>query len=166
LQVRSPQYIRRRPVRSPPMPTHRCFLRCPIPITNGLSRLTNLPQLAELNLHYCLGNYINTQLLLDFTRSCPRLDTIAVADYNSSTSSSNNPDPGQFETKAISELFAAGAELCTYFEPHYSPPSLNMHGEGKCWISTLSVSTTYGGINHHRNDGEGGYVSIFPTCIG
>ena len=96
-------------------------LRYPIPITNGLSRLTNLPQLADLNLHYSLGNYINTQLLLDFTRSCPRLDTIAVADYNKS--SFNNPPPGPFETKAISELFAAGAELGAYFEPHYSPPS-------------------------------------------
>ena len=68
-------------------------LQYPIPITNGLSRLTNLPQLAELNLHYCLGKYINTRLLLDFTRSCPRLDTITVADYNNSTSSFNNPNP-------------------------------------------------------------------------
>jgi hypothetical protein len=96
-------------------------LRYPIPITNGLSRLTNLPQLAELDLHYSLGKYINTRLLLDFTRSCPRLDTIAVADFNRNTF--NNPDPGPFETKAISELFDAGAELCAYFEPHYSPPS-------------------------------------------
>jgi hypothetical protein len=85
--------------------------------------LTNLPQLAELNLHYRLGEYINAQLLLDFTRSCPRLDTITVADYNPSTSSLDNPPPAPFETKTISELFAAGAELCAYFEPHYSPAS-------------------------------------------
>ena len=100
-------------------------LQYPIPITNGLSCLTNLPQLAELNLHYSLGKYINTRLLLDFARSCPRLDTITVADYNNSRSSFNNPNPaaGPLETKAISELFAAGAELCAYFEPHYSPAS-------------------------------------------
>ena len=98
---------------------HDFSLRYPIPITNGLSRLTNLPQLAELNLHYSLGKYINTRLLLDFTRSCPRLDSIALADYNSRTSLFNNPSAA----KAISELFAAGAELCAYLEPHYSPPS-------------------------------------------
>jgi hypothetical protein len=96
-------------------------LQYPIPITNGLSRLTNLPQLAELNLHYSLGKYINTQLLLDFTRSCPRLDTITVADFNTRTSKNSPPEP--FETKAISELFATGAELYAYFEPHYRPPT-------------------------------------------
>ena len=58
-------------------------LRYPNPITNGLAYLTNLPQLARLDLHYSLGRYMNTQLLLDFARFCPRLDTIHVADYNS-----------------------------------------------------------------------------------
>ena len=96
-------------------------LRYPIPITNGLAYLTNLPQLAKLDLHYSLGKYINTQLLLDFARSCPRLDTIHVADYNSNRRSS---DPkGPFETEDISELFAAGAELRAYFEPRYRTPS-------------------------------------------
>ena len=96
-------------------------LRYPIPITNGLSCLTNLPQLADLDLHYSLGKYIDTRLLLDFTRSCPRLDTISVADYNRNTTSFDPKAP--FEVKAISELFATGAELGAYFEPHYTGPS-------------------------------------------
>lgn len=89
------------------------------PITNGLAYLTRLPQLSRLNLHYSLGRCINTQLLLDFARSCPRLDTIHVANYNGGSSDQNGP----FETKDISELFAAGAELADYFEPRYRTPS-------------------------------------------
>src|SRR5208282_6585355 len=90
-------------------------LRFPIPIKNGLGCLTNLPQLARLDFHYSLGRHMNTQLLLDFARSCPCLDIIHVADYNNSRNSS---DPkGPFETEDISELFAGGAELRGYFEP-------------------------------------------------
>jgi len=96
-------------------------LRYPIPITHGLSYLTNLPQLVDLGLHCSLGKYINTQLLLDFTRSCPRLDTIAVSDYNRNTTRFDQKAP--FETQAISELCAAGAEFGDYFEPRYTGPS-------------------------------------------
>ena len=88
------------------------------PITNGLAYLTRLPRLSRLNLHYSLGRCMNTQLLLDFARSCPRLDTIHVADYDRGLSDQNGP----FETKEISELFAAGAELADYFEPRYRTP--------------------------------------------
>jgi hypothetical protein len=101
-------------------------LQYPIPITNGLACLTNLPQLDKLDLHYSLGRYINAQLLLDFTRSCPRLDTIHVADYNKYRSSSNPKGP--FETEDISELFAVGVELRAYFEPRYKTSQWGREG--------------------------------------
>lgn len=91
------------------------------PISNGLTYLTNLRRLKRLDLHYHVGRYMNTQLLLDFARFCPRLNIIHVADYNSDRRQS---DPkGPFETEDISELFAAGSELRAYFEPQYKAPS-------------------------------------------
>src|SRR5208282_5205770 len=58
-------------------------LYTPNQITNGLAYLTNLPHLVKIDIQYSLGRYINTRLLLDFARYCPRLDIIRVYDRNS-----------------------------------------------------------------------------------
>ena len=97
---------------------HHLSIRGPDSTTNGLAVLTNLPQLTELNLHYTLGDCITTQLLLDFARSCPHLDTISLTDYNTHTSLFE--PPGLFLFDDISELFTAAAELQVYLKPQYS----------------------------------------------
>lgn len=99
----------------------RFSLQYPNPIKNGLKYLTNLRQLTYLGLHYSLGRHINTQLLLDFARLCPRLDHIHVADFNDNRRPADPKTP--FDTEDISELFAAGSELRAYFEPHHKTPS-------------------------------------------
>ena len=89
-------------------------------ITNGLTYLTRLPNLAKLHIQYSLGKYIDTRLLLDFAHYCPRLDTIRLSDRNSQRRPS---DPRLFESEDVAELFAAGAELRAYFEPRFRTPS-------------------------------------------
>ena len=89
-------------------------------VTNGLSYLTNLPQLAKLDMHYSFGRCIDAQLLYDLARHCPRLNIIRTSDVNSIRRES---DPRPFETEDIAELFVAGAELRAYFEPQYKEPS-------------------------------------------
>ena len=89
-------------------------------VINGLAYLTNLPRLANLNICYSYGRYINAQLLLDLARYCPRLNVIRTNDLNINRRESN---PRPFETQDVAELFAAGAELGAYFEPQYREPS-------------------------------------------
>ena len=90
-------------------------------VTKGLAYLTNLPQLATFNIHYSFGKCIDTQLLCDLARHCPRLNIIRTNDLNSNR---REFEPRPFETEDIAELFAAGAELREYFESKYRDPSL------------------------------------------
>ena len=111
-------------------------------ITNGLAYLTRLPCLAELHIQYSLGKYIDTRLLLDFARYCPRLNTIRLSDRNSERGPS---DPRLFESEDIAELFAAGAELRAYFEPRFRTTSL--------WdTQTQRLDEYIIRINHIRRD--------------
>ena len=89
-------------------------------VINGLAYLTNLPRLVDFDIHYSFGKCINTQLLYDLARYCPRLNIIRTNDLNSNRRDS---DPRPFETEDLAELFAAGAELRAYFEPQYKEPS-------------------------------------------
>ena len=111
---------------------HHLSIRGPDSTTNGLAVLTNLPQLTELNLHYTLGDCITTQLLLDFARSCPRLDIIGLTDYNTNTSLFK--PPGLFLFDDISELFAAAAELQVYLKPQYSTADMMIEVLDQCHI--------------------------------
>ena len=89
-------------------------------ITKGLAYLTNLPQLAMLDIHYSFGKCIDPQLLYDLALYCPHLNVIRTNDWSSRR---GKFDPRLFETEDIAELFAAGAELRAYFEPKYREPS-------------------------------------------
>jgi hypothetical protein len=64
---------------------------------------------------------MNTQLLLDFARFCPRLDVIHITNYVMIRRLGDLK--ASFGTKDVSELFAAGDELRAYFEPRYTTPS-------------------------------------------
>ena len=90
-------------------------------ITTGLTYLTKLPRLNSLDLHYSTGKYIDKQLLLDFARSCPDLKSIVISDWD--TSSRRALEWRPFERTDVADLFAAGAELRSYIEPHYSKGS-------------------------------------------
>jgi hypothetical protein len=94
-------------------------LRTPNPFTHGLSYLTNLPLLQQMELHYSIGAEITTQLLIDFSQHCPLLKTIRVSDWSMRRGAG---DPRPFEDKDVAELFAAGDELRAYFEPRGSTP--------------------------------------------
>jgi hypothetical protein len=89
-------------------------------VTKRLAYLTDLPQLATLNIDYSFGKHIDAQLLYDLARYCPRLNIIRTNDRNRNRAES---EPRLFETEDIAELFAAGAELRAYFEATYREPS-------------------------------------------
>ena len=85
-----------------------------------LAHLASLPEFIELDLNYPYFNKMDTQLLFDFARSCPHLDTIQIIDYNPATTFRRTRLGDwrltPFQTEDISKLFAAGAELPSYFE--------------------------------------------------
>ena len=124
-------------------------LSTPNQITNGLAYLTNLPHLIKLDIQYSFGRYINTRLLLDFSRYCPRLDIIQVYDRNCLRSPF---DPRSFETEDLTEVFAVGAELRAYFEPRYGTPSFwDTERESSEWLEEYLIR-----IDHLRRD-----ISLF-----
>ena len=111
---------------------HHLSIRGSDSTTNGLVVLTNLPQLIELNLHYTLEDCITTQLLLDFARSCPHLDTISFIDYNTHTSLFESS--GLFLFDDISEFFIVVVELQVYLKPQYSIADLMIEVLNRCYI--------------------------------
>ena len=107
-------------------------IRCLNSITNGLAYFTNLPQLTELKLNYILGDCITTELLLDFARFCPHLETINLTDYN--TGASLFEPPGLFLIDDISDIFAAADELRVYLEPQFSTSDWKIDVLDQCCI--------------------------------
>jgi hypothetical protein len=94
----------------------RLTLRSPTSVTHGLAFLTNLRQLSSLDLHYSMGKYMSTQLLLDISSSCRNLRKINVSDFFTFTRSSARP----FVEKELIEVFVASIELYPYIEPQYT----------------------------------------------
>ena len=75
-------------------------------------------QLEILELFYLVGKFIDKPLLLKLVNSCPKLKQITVSDWN--TLSRRPPGERDFEETAPEDLFAAAAELPSYFEPKIS----------------------------------------------
>lgn len=86
-------------------------------VTHGLTYLTNLPKLDKLRLHYTIGKYIDTQLLLNMALSCPALQTIEVSDYIWIYRPSQ---PRPFEYQGLADLFSVDSNLHAYIDPHYN----------------------------------------------
>ena len=91
-------------------------LESSVNVTNSLVHLTNLQQLDTLKLHYSVGKYMSTQLLLDVSSSCLNLQKIEVSDF---LALKNTSVPRPFGDLPLTELFAAGVEFHQYIEPSY-----------------------------------------------
>jgi hypothetical protein len=79
-------------------------------ITTGVAYLTNLDQLGKLELHFSVGKYIDSQLLLDLASHCPKLFTIDVSDWLRCRG------PGPYQEMSFSEIFPLCGELEECFE--------------------------------------------------
>jgi hypothetical protein len=82
-------------------------------ITN-LQYFTTFPQLEVLELFYLTGKFIDKRLLLNLVDSCPKLQQIKVSDW---ISGRRRVETIGFEITAPEDLFAAAAELPSYFVP-------------------------------------------------
>jgi hypothetical protein len=110
----------------------RFYIRGPGSTINGLTYLTNLPQLTDLKIYYGLGECISTRFLLDFARSCPHLATISLTDYNTGTSLFE--PPGLFFFDDVSELFDAAEEQRDYLELQYTTSNMMIEVLDQCQI--------------------------------
>ena len=86
-------------------------------ITIGLGYLAALPQLESLKLYYTMGKYLSKPVLLNFAKSCPKLEKLVVSDWETS---SRPLRPRPFEEAPLESLFPAAVELSSYFEPKIS----------------------------------------------
>jgi hypothetical protein len=86
-------------------------------ITTGLGYLAELPQLESLELCYTMGKYLSKPVLLNFAKSCPKLEILVVSDWKPSFRSLR---PRPFEAAPLESLFPAAVELPSYFEPKIS----------------------------------------------
>ena len=89
MPLMSSQFNGRRPICTLSTSTY-AQLRAPRGWPNQMARgllahLASLPEFIELDLNYRYFNKMDTQLLFDFARSCPHLDTIQIIDYNPAT---------------------------------------------------------------------------------
>jgi hypothetical protein len=96
-------------------------------ITTGIAYLTNLDQLAELELHFSVGEHMNSQLILDLASHCPKLPSIDISNWAGPFS------PGPFWKMSLAEVFPLCGELEEYFEACYR----------KDWMPTSSSIEKY-----------------------
>lgn len=80
-------------------------------ITN-LQYLAALSELEVLDLFYLPGKFIDKVLLLNLVHACPKLQQIKVSDWTRPPAIAR-----EFEDAPAEELFAAAAELPSYFVP-------------------------------------------------
>jgi F-box-like len=83
----------------------------------SLEYFATFQRLEILELYYPTAKFIDKPLLLKLVDSCPKLQQIRVSDWNSSR---RRVEDIFFEITAPEDLFAAAAELPSYFVPKIS----------------------------------------------